>query len=37
MRVDNDDDSSALIINGQALVESFKTPGMKIFGDFADE
>lgn len=37
VRVDNDDDSSALIIDGQALVQSFKTHGMKTFGDFADE
>lgn len=35
--MDNDDDSSALIIDGQALVQSFKTHGMKTFGDFADE
>lgn len=37
MKVDNDDDSSAMIIDGQALVQSFKTHGMKTFGDFADE
>uniref|UniRef100_A0A8W8M8I1 Uncharacterized protein n=1 Tax=Magallana gigas TaxID=29159 RepID=A0A8W8M8I1_MAGGI len=37
VRVDNDDDSSAFIIDGQALVQSFKTHGMKTFGDFADE
>lgn len=35
--MDNDDDSSALIIDGLALVQSFNTHGMKTFGDFADE
>ena len=36
-RVENVGESPALIIDGQALVQSMKTHGMKTFGDFADE
>ena len=36
-RIQHESDSSALIIDGQALVQSLRTHGMKTFGDFADE
>jgi hypothetical protein len=36
-RIQHESDSSALIIDGQALVQSLRTHGMKTFGDSADE
>jgi hypothetical protein len=36
-RIQHESDSSALIIDGQALVQSLRTHGMKTLGYFADE